>query len=66
LRGAASTEARIPLGIVSLDRFLPTEIVGVVRNRARPLSDYAEALIERLKAAGTVSPNVTRLDRSRG
>lgn len=57
LRGAATTEARIPLGIVSLDRFLPSEIVGVVRNRTRPLSDYAEALIARLKAAATVPPN---------
>ncbi len=54
LRGAVSTEARIPLGIVSLERFLPSEIVGVVRNRARPLSEYAEALIMRLEAAAMI------------
>ena len=65
LRGAASTEARIPLGIVSLDRFLPSEIVGVVRNRARPLSDYADALIARLQAAGTMPSKVTRLSGNR-
>ena len=55
LRGAATTEARIPLAIVSLSRFLPSEIVGVVRNPARPMSEYAEALIGQLKAAAAAN-----------
>lgn len=63
LRGAAMTEAIIPLGIVSLDRFLPSELVGIVRNRARPLSEYAETLIGLLEAAGTVPSNITRMHR---
>eukprot|EP01035_Chromulina_nebulosa_P067720 gene67720-92776_t len=44
LRGAMSTEARIPLGIVSLQKLLPSEMVGVLRNRSRPPSSYGGGL----------------------
>jgi DNA-binding transcriptional LysR family regulator len=50
LRGAMGTESWIRMAIVSLARFLPTEMIGVVRSRSLPLSEPALALIARLQA----------------
>jgi DNA-binding transcriptional LysR family regulator len=50
LRGATGTESWIRMAVVSLARFLPSEMVGVVRSRTLPLSETAMALIARLQA----------------
>ncbi|WP_170149660.1 LysR family transcriptional regulator [Rhodoplanes roseus] len=50
LRGAASTGRNPRLGTVSLAAFLPSETIGIVRNRSLPLSEPAQALVAGLHA----------------
>jgi LysR family transcriptional regulator, putative pyruvate carboxylase regulator len=50
LRGPKGTESWMRMAIVSLARFLPSEVIGLVRSRVLPLSEPARALIARLEA----------------
>lgn len=49
LRGAADMESWIRPGIVSLSHLLPSEMIGLVRSRALPLSQPAAMLIDLLQ-----------------
>lgn len=51
LRGTVLSEVRLPLGIVSLKHLMPSERVGILRNKSRPLAEHAKELIKRLEAA---------------
>lgn len=52
LRGASGMESWVRLGIVSLARFLPPEVIGVVCSKALPLSQSASTLIAKLQEQG--------------
>src|SRR3546814_15595182 len=53
----------VRLGIVSLAAFLPSEMIGVVRSRALPLSQPATTLIARLQDLAHAKP-VTEIGRA--
>ena len=65
LRGAAGMESWVRLGIVSLARFLPSEMIGVVRSRALPISQPATMLIAKLQELGRTGPAPVPVPRSR-
>lgn len=65
LRGAAGMGSWVRLGIVSLAPFLPSEMIGVVRSRALPLSQPATMLIARLQDLGRVQPASSSSTRGR-
>ncbi|UYO93863.1 LysR family transcriptional regulator [Pollutimonas sp. M17] len=65
LRGAAGMESWVRLGIVSLAPFLPSEMIGVVRSRALPLSQPATALIARIQDLARAMPAATPASRGR-
>lgn len=50
LRGALGTQGWLRLPVVSLADFLPSEIIGIVRSRALPLSEPATVLMQRLES----------------
>jgi DNA-binding transcriptional LysR family regulator len=66
LRGVVEMESWSRLGIVSLAAFLPSEMIGLVRSRALPLSQPATMLIGRLEKFSRVSsPSKTRSTRAK-
>src|SRR3546814_371854 len=65
LRGAAGMGSWVRLGIVSLAAFLPSEMIGVVRSRALPLSQPATTLIARLQDLAHAKPVTASSPRGR-